>query len=632
MKKVYDFCKNLKEFKIEMAIEEYKNNIPNITQKQIEFATGLTNKIFNLEDDGVIEVNYNRCGMGKSTILKAILNQLVNNYYYIGKVSRDKVLDYYGAIVITDRLDRLEEISQYKGLEDRCYFMKYDKNEENVLHKNYRVEFEEQLREQYKYPIVLISTQKYFKMKDNERNLLYKWKNGYRKIKFCDEKQPIISTVTIDEKYLSNIRVELEALPKGEDKTYLLEYWKRIYEWIDGLREEYTEYDINWVCGAGEDIILNRATDNKFFNKLKEYVSNKIYNDIEAIKEINESGCLFLSSSESDQDNSRQFILIRDNTDKLDVDKCKSIIFDATAYYDIDYTISDKYKIFKFDDSKESDIELHHIKVSTSQRRLKSSTSQIENISKYINTLGDKTFIATYGKKNGLFQKFNSFLKSEYMAYFGDIKGKNDWNDFNSMAHIGLNRKSNYVYLITYIALTKVNKKWNEIQDVDKTYTHINSLLENKNGIFTLEKMRRIMESDLAVDAIQNIMRIKCRHFNNTDMCKVYMLCSETYSPVVEKVKKVLGLDEIIEYVPDIIGEAKEQNTSKKDGTKTVNQRFKAWFDKWNGNKVEIKEIKTALGFTDKDWENVKKSKTWKCASARFETVREGKKYFIVRV
>lgn len=631
MKKVYDFCKNLKEFKIDMAVSEYKKSIPNVSEKQIEFAKELTNKIFNLEDDGVIEVNYNRCGMGKSTILKAILNQLVNNYCYLGKLSRDEVLDNYGAIVITDRLDRLEDISRYKGLEDRCYFMKYDKTDENTIYKNYRLEFEEQLKEQWKYPIVLISTQKYFKMKDSERNLLYKWKNGNRKIKFCDEKQPIISMEIIDEKYFRNIWVELEALPKGEDKNYLLEYWKRIYEWIDGLREAYTEYDINWVCGAGEDIILNKATDKKFFDKLKEYASTKIYDSIEKLKEINKDGCLFISSSEKDQDNSRQFILIRDNTDKFDIEKCKTIIFDATAYYDIDYTISDKYKIFKFDDSKESDIELHHIKVPTSQRRLKSSISQIENISKYINTLGDKIFIATYGKKSGLFQKFNSLLKSEYVAYFGDIKGKNDWNDFNSMAHIGLNRKSNYVYLITYIALTKVNKKWNEIQDVDKTYTHIDSLLENKEGIFTLEKMRLIMESDLVVDSVQNIMRIKCRHFNNTDMCKVYILCSSNYSAVVEKIRIVIGAKKL-EYVPDTFGQAKEQNTSKKDGTKTANQKFKTWFDKWNGDKVEIKEIKTVLGFTDKDWENVKKSKTWKCASSEFETLREGKKYFIVRV
>lgn len=551
MSNIYEFSTRLKKFKIESAIEEYKSNIPNVTEKQIDFAAGLTEKIFNLEDDGFIEVNHNRCGMGKSTILKAILNQLVNNYCYFGKMNREKVLDQYGAIVITDRLDRLEEISNYKGLEDRCYFMRYDKNEENILHKNYRVEFEEQLREQFKYPIVLVSTQKYFKMKENERNLLYKWKNGNRKLKFFDEKQPIISTVTIDEKYLSNIRVELEALPKGDDKTYLLEYWKRIYEWIDGLREEYTEYDVNWVCGADEEIILNKATDKKFFEKLKDYVSNKIYDDIETIKEINKNGCLFLSSRDLEQDNSRQFILIRDNTNKFDIDKCKSIIFDATAYYDIDYTVSDIYRLFKFDDEKESDITLHHIPISTNQRILKQENERVENICKYINTLGSEMFVGTYGKRSGLFQKFSKLLDTKHIAYFGDIKGKNDWNNFNNMVQIGLNRKSHHVYLITYIALTQIYEKWNNVQDVDITYRHINSILELANGNFTLERMRRIMESDLTVDTIQNVMRIKCRHFNNSDMCNVFLLCSNSYKAVVKKVGTVINAKEL-EYTPEI--------------------------------------------------------------------------------
>lgn len=551
MSNIYEFSTRLKKFKIESAIEEYKSNIPNVTEKQIDFAAGLTEKIFNLEDDGFIEVNHNRCGMGKSTILKAILNQLVNNYCYFGKMNREKVLDQYGAIVITDRLDRLEEISNYKGLEDRCYFMRYDKNEENILHKNYRVEFEEQLREQFKYPIVLVSTQKYFKMKENERNLLYKWKNGNRKLKFFDEKQPIISTVTIDEKYLSNIRVELEALPKGEDKTYLLEYWKRIYGWIDGLREVYTEYDVNWVCGADEEIILNKATDKKFFEKLKDYVSNKIYDDIETIKEINKNGCLFLSSRDLEQDNSRQFILIRDNTNKFDIDKCKSIIFDATAYYDIDYTVSDIYRLFKFDDEKESDITLHHIPISTNQRILKQENERVENICKYINTLGSEMFVGTYGKRSGLFQKFSKLLDTKHIAYFGDIKGKNDWNNFNNMVQIGLNRKSHHVYLITYIALTQIYEKWNNVQDVDITYRHINSILELANGNFTLERMRRIMESDLTVDTIQNVMRIKCRHFNNSDMCNVFLLCSNSYKAVVKKVGTVINAKEL-EYTPEI--------------------------------------------------------------------------------
>lgn len=79
---------------------------------------------------------------------------------------------------------------------------------------------------------------------------------------------------------------------------------------------------------------------------------------------------------------------------------------------DIDYTISDKYNIFKFDDSKEKygNINLHYITVTTSQGRLKANQKHVENIAKFnINELSDDLFVATYGKKVGYFKKFLVF-------------------------------------------------------------------------------------------------------------------------------------------------------------------------------------------------------------------------------
>lgn len=634
--KVYDFG-NFREFKVNMAVGEYEKNIPDVAEKQVEFAKKMTEKIFDLDLDNKIEVNYNRCGMGKSTLIKAILNQLVNNYLYMGEVPRKWQKDpfNYGAIVITDRLERLEDIANYRtngneGLYDRCYLMKYAKEDEEQLYKNQRKEFLEQLQEQSKYPIVLISTQKYFKMKESERKLLYKWNNGTRRLLMCDEKPPIISTEIIDERYLSNIKVALEELPKGEDKLELIEYWNSFYSYIDNIRDNYTEYDINWICGSGNDCLISPATDKKFFKKLEELASTKLYDSIVKLKEINKNGCLFISNGDKDQDNSRKFVLINNNTDKFDTDLCKTIIFDATAMEDIDYTISDKYNIFKFDDSKESDINLHYITVTTSQGRLKANQKHVENIAKYINELSDDLFVATYGKKSGIFQKFSSLLNTKDIAYFGDIKGKNNWNDKSEMAQIGLNRKSHDVYLATYIALTNVDEKWNKIQDSDKIYEDIVSILESDNGNFVNKKMQRIMESDLVVDSVQNIMRIKCRHFNNRDKCNVFLLCAKVYCTAIESIEKSIGAKKL-EYTPDMFVEAREQDRNKKDGTKTNNQKFKEWFESWEGEKVEVKEVKTILDIKDKAWEKLKKSATWNNLSNEFGIEREGRKFYLVR-
>lgn len=612
MEKVYEYgLRSVKDLKINMAVGEYKENIPSVSDKQVEFAKNLVDKIFNLEMDSKIEVNYNRCGMGKSTIIKAVLNQLVNNYGFWGDSPREAQLDPYGhgAIVITDRLDRLEEIANYNGLHDRCYLMKYNKEDEGQLDRNNRKEFQKQLSEQYKYPIVLLSTQKYFKMKECERKSLYEWKNGKRKILICDEKPPIVSKEIIDERYLSNIRIELESLPKGEDRTFLIEYWKKFYSWLDGVRDSYTEYDINWICGSGNDCLLSSATDKSFFNKLAELGSTKLYDSVCKLKDINKKGCLFISNGDKGQDNSRKFILIKDNTKKFDIDKCKILIFDATAMYDIDYTISDKYNILKLDDTKDSDITLHHIMVSTSQKKLKTDINHIQNISKYINTLGEDLFVTTYGKKSGLFQKFSSLINSKEIAYFGDVKGKNNWNSYSDMAHIGLNRKSNDVYLSTYIALTGISEKWNDIQDNDVIYAEIESILDNSKGIFKSEKLQRIVESDLVVDTVQNIMRIKCRHFNNKDICNVFLLCSSSYNAVIKKIEETINCS-VLKYVPDIFSEAKVMERKAIEGKEMTNpQKVMKYINSLDkGSIIKTKDIYENTGLSKKELNKAKEN------------------------
>lgn len=595
-----------REFKINQAISEYKNNIKYVSDKQIEFAESVVSKVFNNNNEKIL-VNHNRCGIGKSTIIKAVLNQLVNNYFYIGKRSRKDELDKFGAIVVTDKLERLEEIASYSGLEDRCYLMRYDKLEDDELYKNVRIEFLKQLNEQYKYPVVLISTQKYFKMKECERNRLYNWKNGKRSIKFIDEKPYIIDTEVIDEKYLSDIAIAIEALPKCKDKDYLLNYWRNIYGFIDNLRNSYTEYDLNWISGNGTESIINQTLDKEFFNILSKYVTSRVYDNIERLKNINKNGCLFVSSSDKYQDNTRKLILIKNNIDKFDTDKCKNIIFDATAKYDIDYTISDKFQLFKSDDSKEKDINIHHILTSTSQKML-TDNKHIEVIARYINTLDRNIFVATYSKKRGIYQELSKLLNTENIEYFGNIKGRNDWASISNMAQIGMNRKSNYIYLITYIALTNIDKNWNEIKDKNKISNEIKELIKNDKGEFKNDKMTRIMESDLTVDTIQNIMRIKCRHFSNKDICNVFILCSPYLRNVTKKVSDVVNADRK-EYIPNIFEEEKLMNRKANDGKlKTNPQILLEYLKKLDkGRVISTKEIYNESGLNKSQFDKAKK-------------------------
>lgn len=574
MGKIYDYGSLVKDLKIDLTLSEYKNNITDATDKQIEFARGIIERVFNFEDDGLIDVNYNRCGLGKSTLIKCILYNLVNDSQDLLFDNKYPEVDSFGAIVVTDKLDRLTDIQNYKNLKDRCYFMKYDKTDDEISYKYSRVEFKEQLTKQFKYPIVLISTQKYFKMTKDERNQLYKWAGGHRKIKFIDEKPYIIQTYTIDERYLTDINVALEMLHKGEDKDFLIDYWKKIYNKFDNLRNLYTKYDCNWISGNGKSELLNVAMDKQFLSKLEEYVSKKIYEDVIRLKDISERGCLFIASNDKDKDNTRQFVLIENNIEKFDTDKCKNIIFDATARLDIQYTISNKFKRFKEDDSKERDINLHNIQVSTSQNSLKKKKNLIKTISTYINEVLDKDIlVATYGQKSGLFQEFKKNLQTEELIYFGNIKGENNWKDRDCIVHCGLNRKSSHVYLETYIALTDIYKEFNKINDADVIYNRIQEIILADKGMFTNYKMNKIMRSDIIVDTIQNLMRIKCRQFSNTKMCRVYLICSETYEDIVDGIGKEINA-KVIKYRPPIFDEMKTMERKPVEGKNKTNSQI----------------------------------------------------------
>lgn len=596
------------ELKKVLITAEYKSKIDGATDKQINFVNEVLDKVFN-PMDGNIYINHNRCGIGKSTLIKATLNHLVNDSTYWGIANRDKLLEDDGAIVVTDKLDRLEEIATYPGLEDRCYFMKYDKDDESTYKSN-RIDFLEQLKEQFKYPIVLVSTQKYFKMTETERKQLYKWKNGDRKIKLIDEKPYLISTTVIDEAYLSTIGIALEALPKSEEKEGILKYWRDIYNFIDTLRHSYQKYDINWISGNGSSAIINSALDKKFMKAIENDVTTNIYEMIEKLKDINKKGCLFVSSSGKLVDNSRQLIIIDNNFEKFDIDKCKNIIFDATAEVDADYlTIPKEHKkMFKAEDSKESDIDLHHVVVSASQNSLINKNNNIETLSKYINSITETGLVITHGKKRGIYNKFNKHLNTKNHAYFGDVKGKNDWEGLSEMVQVGMNRKTNSVYLITYIAYTQINEKWNKINDTDKIHNEIKQILEVDKGLFLNETMKTIMKSDLVVDSIQNLMRVKCRHFSNNEKCKIFFVCNRYLIDTVNEIAKLVNA-KVTRVVPDIFEEEKMMNRKANEGKKKTNPQILMEFLKGldNGRIITTKEIYNESGLSKTQFDKAKK-------------------------
>lgn len=617
---------SIKEFKINRTVRKYKETIPNVHEKQVKFAEDLTKIVYNDDNFEKVNIYPARCGMGKSVIIKALLDNLVNKYTFIGKVKREDILEPYGAIVITDNIDRLKEIKDSKGLQDRCYLFQGVSEEE--LETNCVKEFKEKVQEQFKYPILLISTQKYFKMSKEERDFMYKWAKGTRKVAFVDEKPILTNEDIVDQKFLSEISIALDNCLEGDDKIYLLDTFGKIYADLDYIRKEYSsKYDTMWIKKSKETLLINTDADKKFFKILENNVSRYIFEKVKILQRIYSEGCLFVNKKDKDQDNTRQFIILNDNSDKFDTDKCKYHILDATAYFDIDYTIDKElFEYIKIDDKKEkSDINIHHIPFSASQKTFKRKTQAIEATCKWINnTCGDDVFVSTYGKKKGLFQKFEKQLDTKDVAYYGAIKGKNIWNNKSTMVHVGFNRQSDIVYLLTYLYINmKVAKKhkfnWNE-ESEEKIKEMIDTLLKvhsegSQKGMFEDILMSYIMRSKIVVDAEQNIMRIKCRHFANEDICNVFIIAGKTYTSYVTRLCERLNAKYMFyDTLPIEFEEYKLENRkSNVEGKKETNpQILKKCLEKIEkGTIIKMKDIIELSGLNRDQIKECKKSNTY---------------------
>ena len=320
---------------------------------------------------------------------------------------------------------------------------------------------------------------------------------------------------------------------------------------------------------------------------------------------------MFTSKKDKFQENIRQFIVLNNNSDKFDIDKCKYHILDATAKFDMDYIINkDIFEYVEIDDKKEkSDINIHHITFNASQNTLLNHPETIDLVSDWINeNCEEDVFVSTYGKKKGLYKKFAEKLDTKDIAWYGAIKGKNDWENKNTMVHIGLNRQADTVYLLTFLYIDRKREKgfkWNEA-DNESILKKINDLLKMKDGLFEDIVMRKIMRSKILVDTEQNIMRIKCRHFENEEVCNVFIIAGFYYSDYMTRLADKLNA-KLLTYEPLEFKEYRILQREYEDKRETIPQKIIKWInDDWNGQEIKTKDMLSEIGISQKQFDKAK--------------------------
>lgn len=585
----------LQELIHDITIINFKKAIPNYTEEQLNFANDIAEKLILDSDTNKVNVVPAPCGFGKSVLIRCYLNAVISTIAFGGFGIPREEYKGDGFVIVTDMLDRFLDYEEDDNLEGYYYQMRHDKEED----------FQKQLAEQDDYPILLMSTQKYFKLKENERDFIFRWKYGLRKTVIFDEK-PLFYTVNeIDKEFINDIDNEIGKISETEDKNFLnseIKYLKDYFEneWYK-LSSKFNKDAYCYWKGTRTNMSTN---DDKFISLINKYLSQESKDKAITLKDILENGAIFINKKNINASDSRRlFFTIGDNKEGfyLGQDKAKFWVFDATADLDIEYE-RDYINMINVEHTKDYKVNIRNIDVRTSKNNIRNKDNR-GMLNNYITSKYNKenTLIASY--KEGIGGLAFGFDKKDY---FGGMKGVNDYRECTSMVQIGLNRYSDVGYLQIYLSLHP--EVYNYIKNNPSASEEVlENLLELERGNFTNEEMNHIMYSKLAVDTEQNIFRTKIRNYSNTDTINIDLLYNKkTYNKLNAILAERLGIDEIKVNIPIEILEY--DILSRRNKKESHAQKIVRWFKENEGyGEITTEELLELNGITNEQFKYAKR-------------------------
>lgn len=627
--------------KPELTYEDFETYLPtyDFDDNQIQFFKDAFEIITTNRNTDKVTCFSPRCGIGKSTFIHTFMHSCIGDSAYRRRHEPQ------GLVVITDSIKRLEELSnsskdfmlaekywgelfQEWGIDDH-----YKEFQKNIIVLKSDEPFKEQLIHQHYKPIVLLSTQRYFMLTDNVRDQLFTFRyNGKplkRDIVIFDECPQFSETVTIDSDNLTRIET---ALYKGlsdevKDKEFVIREYKifkdRLLDQMDEKEKllkdsNVTIYwkDEKYSTITPNDPLLFKVLSENMDSLTKQY--NRILKDMLCLQEIAKNGAIFNSVKKKHGNYERSFVIVVDNRDYfyLGQDK-KFFVFDATAdidpRYDVDYVEiinGEKY-------NKPLNLTITNVRIPTSKNSLCKGNSK-SIIQVIINYLKQKLESESKETNDILVIVYCNILKHfqkefENVAYFGNLKGFNDYKDLYLMAHIGMNRFPGlayfYIYCSSHMQVYKNLMKMTE----EESLKFFDAITKNHNAEYE-PIITQIMLRCMLADFEQNIFRLAIRNFKNTEMVHIWTFYKsdvDVYaqlSRMIEERYKPQGVQFEYEDTPEELKIEKIKERKPPKGKRMTNaQKIISWREKLPvGTEYKIQTLLKETGLTDRQLQKAK--------------------------
>jgi len=675
LKKVNDIIEEGTE---DLTFAEAVKNYPafekrNFSDQQVQFAFDAARIITGeLKEKKPILVPV-RCGFGKSTFINAIVLTILNNLKLKGEPIEEA-----GIIIVTERLEDLKQmqalIQERMGLydhqkrtDDKGRFYDFEtpymyileswnldincamrvKNYEESLNTCPTCQFKSdckignQIKMQYNSPILGITTPRFNYYADNGNlNAIGKWRGINkktdekttlaRKLILIDEKPRLAKVDDVSRELVDRLIDTVSRIEEHEygsfraDKKKMKAELRNVRNKIDDLITKYEKYKNAYVK-------LNEEVFSKEFLELwnihLKFVHKK---HIDAIIDMFSHGAIFCKTGKYD-------LFKTIGMSNFIVDEYKTMIFDGTAELTLEYDKND-FILWDVNDYREyNNVTFHNVKENYSKRVIEENIEMLNPVAEWIEkNLKEKTFVVTYMFASNYFNDLveeNEFIVRleedgiESIPYFGNTKGRNDFNECSKMVQIGWNRLDSHTYISHFIASNRViQKAFND--NYDKKFDSIQALLINNNGSFTFSDVEFYKYMHLINQFEQEVFRTKVREFSSEEDVDVYLFnLNETMELMI---RQRFTNCKIVEEEWNEIEIYKFLNRKNAD-SKIINA-FYDWLNRWDGKAISVKEVKEINNISDSYWKKIRSKKMIKGIfdMRNIQTVRDGNNYSLV--
>lgn len=501
------------------------------------------------DTDGRIRVLPLMCGTGKSSAISHIMSECISDHLffqapenapYLADPNISNLSNNYGLLVVTDNIDRM---NGYLEPSKQSYAAKalIDHPELVTIMERRTLS---QAMENYRHtPVLVMTTQRYFRLTQEEIENFLCWEHGKRGLVIFDEQPLLLEFIEISPYTLHKAAGELALSARGssalDERDWCVDQWdavcRKLEEVLRTLERRPWQTDNKhpnahcyFTFPDGQAYTEDEERFMRYVDLHKAYLSN-CYSTYLAVQQLMHNGAIYTCTKMNSR-YENAFGIVLDHRHKVTDIPADVIVFDGTGditpeYQNEHFIIDEALGIdFRRDTSN---VEITFIDHNTSKRYLQEDHRHYTH-SAIIDFLrqrwqGEKGAIFTYQSEEGYFRKIvdeRNLSGQMLLNHFGNTRGSNTYRELKHIAQVGLFNRTPFNYLCLSLHLDSASMNYFKSLPPDDANCWLNDYVDSS----PVHQKHRY--AYLMADIEQNLFRGAIRNPEFTGQFSYQIFCS----------------------------------------------------------------------------------------------------------